>query len=434
MNKVMGICLGFALMGALGASCCKTCHELPPKAEFPTYKYDGILSIVWHKVFHPNTIFNWYTDPIFSENYIIYANKTPGQPSGIRVFHTKTGEDHPAWQKEPALLNDDKLISELCIGKLYKNVLYTSNEKSICATDLNTKHKIWQKYVSNGYSGVHRMSMLGDDPLQIYAYGNVWARTAKLDALTGERTDLVETARDPADNEYNVDDIYIQGLSAWTINPAGDTLLLFMDDSWHFVQIKGRTKAYCYNLTQKKFEWIEEDFAPTEGGYVGNGHPIIIENQKIVFQCVRSLFCFDIITGDLVWKRMPSLPEMEGYPATPVLYADGNLYARCQSGSIRCIEAQTGQVLWVTEKDYIPNPRGRMDIYQNRLYFAAWGENATHWLYCLDARTGKLLWKDKGPMKVVQCGVLIDQKTGYLYACTPWSMFCVDLHKTPTKQ
>jgi len=74
-----------------------------------------------------------------------------------------------------------------------------------------------------------------------------------------------------------------------------------------------------------------------------------------------------------------------------------------------------------------------MDVYQDKLYFAGWGKTGddASLLYCMDAKTGQLLWEDHGPANAVAQGVIIDKQTGYLYALSGWSVFCVDLNKTP---
>jgi len=52
---------------------------------------------------------------------------------------------------------------------------------------------------------------------------------------------------------------------------------------------------------------------------------------------------------------------------------------------------------------------------------------------CVDIHTDEELWQDRGPYGDIAFGVLIDQKTGYLYCNTNWSTLCVDLNKTPNK-
>ena len=74
-----------------------------------------------------------------------------------------------------------------------------------------------------------------------------------------------------------------------------------------------------------------------------------------------------------------------------------------------------------------------MAIYKDKLYCSISGGNANYYLLCVDINTGKELWRDWGAWGHIAMGVLIDQKTGYLYCYTGWATMCVDLNKTPKK-
>jgi len=57
------------------------------------------------------------------------------------------------------------------------------------------------------------------------------------------------------------------------------------------------------------------------------------------------------------------------------------------------LDAQSGQQIWNnTTVDLLPRPDGSMDICKDRLYFSAWGENASGDLVCVDIHTGQILW------------------------------------------
>jgi len=138
----------------------------------------------------------------------------------------------------------------------------------------------------------------------------------------------------------------------------------------------------------------------------------------------------DIASGELVWQH-EYLDN--GTSATRLLYYNDKLFFRMQSGDIYCYEPQTGQIAWSNGSiEAIPAPKGRMDAYKDKLYLTAYPTGGVY-LYCLSISTGELLWKDKGPAEVIQGGVIIDQKTGYLYCHSDWSVMCIDLNKSPKK-
>jgi outer membrane protein assembly factor BamB len=136
----------------------------------------------------------------------------------------------------------------------------------------------------------------------------------------------------------------------------------------------------------------------------------------------------DIASGELVWQHeyMP-----DAISSTPLLYYNGKLFSRTAKGFIYCYDAQSGQILWSNVSvEAIPAPDGRMDAYKDKLYLTA---SSGGYVYCISISTGELLWKDKGPAEVIQGGIIIDQKTGYLYCHSDWSIMCIDLNKSPKK-
>jgi outer membrane protein assembly factor BamB len=152
-----------------------------------------------------------------------------------------------------------------------------------------------------------------------------------------------------------------------------------------------------------------------------------IENDKLI---VEGIHCLNMRTGELIWQK-------EGLKVggliSPPLYHEGKFYVRHQTTSeiLLCFDAQSGQQIW---ENNTLNPApvfiGTMDIYKDRLYFSAWMGDGCY-LVCVDIHNGNLLWLDAGPYGHIGFGVHIDQKTGYLYCNTGWSLMCVDLNKTP---
>jgi hypothetical protein len=221
--------------------------------------------------------------------------------------------------------------------------------------------------------------------------------------------------------------------SAYVIG-NGDTLLYFTVSGLNFAETKSRVYAYCYNLTKKQMVWENKQFVPdrTDRDWtIPSLPPFVIENDKLIITCSKSIHCLNKNTGELIWQRQ----DLGGMAQRPPLYWEGKLYIRSGEPCILlCLDAQTGQQIWEnTTLNPIPNPDGRMAIYKDKLYFAAWGENVTYRLMCVDIHTGKLLWTDRGPYGTIAFDVLIDQKTGYLYCNTCWGTMCVDLNRTPKK-
>jgi outer membrane protein assembly factor BamB len=206
--------------------------------------------------------------------------------------------------------------------------------------------------------------------------------------------------------------------------------LFFTTSGLNFDEKKGNAHAYCYSMTKKQMMWENKQNLTPEGASPTNPPPFVIENDKLIITTNNAIHCFNRHTGKLIWQRKDlSLANK------PPLYWDGKLYIRSGDPCILlCLDAQTGEQLWINNTiNPIPAPRGRMAIYKDKLYFSAWGENATRHLACVDIHTGQELWRDRGSWDNITFDVLIDQKTGYLYCYTGWATMCIDLNKTPKK-
>ena len=215
---------------------------------------------------------------------------------------------------------------------------------------------------------------------------------------------------------------------AWTTNKENDTLLLFLTTGWNFDKVDGKVNAYCYNMTKQEMVWEKKGF--TNDKDATKYAPLVIENNKVIFQSMRAVHCMDIASGELVWQH-EYIPN--DITSTSLLYYNDKLFSRTGGGLIYCHDAQSGQILWSnTSIEAFPAPDGRMDAYKDKLYLTAYPTGGVY-LYCLSISTGELLWKDKGPAEVIQGGVIIDQKTGYLYCHSDWSVMCIDLNKSPKK-
>jgi outer membrane protein assembly factor BamB len=427
-NRIIYIISSLVFCCALNTACDKK----PILPEGLGTEYKTKLEVVWTRYFHSDKIGGeLFLDPIFWNDYVIISSSHGShytKQRGIRVLHKATGEDHPVWGHEPGGVVDyGHFIECIHIGGQNNNILFTGYSQYLYAVDLNTGQRVW-KHTHGNNIGINKFSMLGNVPFQIYkpytgGLSTSWCRIAKCDINTGEKTDLVETWMED-DYEFLLDP------PTWTTNETGDTLIMFLYGGWNFQLVKGLVKAYCYNITQKRMEWEKRDFVAGEDACFNI--PIIINNNKVVFQAAKSLYCFDISSGDLIWKYNPT--PMESYSGTPMLYRDEKLYIRCVSGKVTCLNAQTGAMLWKTRNEYIPAPNGRMDIYNGKLYLAAWGDNVEFYLYCLSAENGDFIWQDKGPFNKISGGVTIDQNTGYLYCTNNREIMCIDLNKSPKEE
>jgi outer membrane protein assembly factor BamB len=403
----------------------------PPATEPPEEEYPTNLEVIWEAFFHSDGYGDYFLDyAIAGEQYLVLANifdRTNNKPRGIGVYNMQTGQRHSAWQSDPggifAITEHENLLDCKVAGK-NKDIILIYSGKNLFAYSLHTGQRMWNLDMNN-VSGLPRISVATDHVFIAYGPAGYslspsWYRLAIVDVYSGKKTDVMQlTIEDNYEFAINPPSAYVDG---------GDTLLYFTEGGYNFTTRDGREYAYCYNMTKRQMLWKTERIDRDASSY--QPPPFVIDNDKLIVTTLFAVHCLNRQTGEVIWQK-DGLALAESSP----LYHEGKIYVRSGDPSILfCLDAQSGQMLWKnTTLNPLPAPDGNMAVYKDRLYFSAWGDNATHHLGCVDVHTGEELWNDRGPYGNIGFGVLIDQKTGYLYCNTNWSTLCVDLNKTPNK-
>ena len=125
-------------------------------------------------------------------------------------------------------------------------------------------------------------------------------------------------------------------------------------------------------------------------------------------------------TPNVLWNFSTSGNGVNSSPAV----VDDRLYVGSENGNIYCLNAQTGQQIWVNFK-ITTSFRSSPAVSNGFLYIC----DARDVVYCLDAQTGKINWTFSR-----DDGVLADAKSssptvvnGYVYICSGSnSLFCLD--------
>jgi outer membrane protein assembly factor BamB len=101
------------------------------------------------------------------------------------------------------------------------------------------------------------------------------------------------------------------------------------------------------------------------------------------------LYAFDAQTGDLLWKTAAT--SMFFYCMT---YYNGRIYFGGLDNNLNCWDANTGELLWTY------NPQtwyGQWSLVLGAAHGMIYGKNQDTYLYAINADTGQLVWRAKGP-------------------------------------
>jgi len=432
MRQLLLFILFFQFLLTTG-SCQKPPEPIIPKPNpttFPTY-----LEVLWEAFWRNSDSTGGYVWDyvVANEQYLVLANTYDSDgrtPRGIGVYNMQTGQRHSAWQNDPGGIfgvSEWENINDCKVAGKNNEIILIYSKLDLFAYNLHTGQRIWKFSIPTNAYGRPKMSAQGDYAFISYGRSALWYRLAMIDVYSGQKRDVLQLEiEDNYEFDINPPSAYVMG--------NGDTILFFTTDAGNFETLQDRRYTYCYNLTKKQMEWINKPLATEEMSLsvsASQPPPYLIENDKLIVVGRKMIWCLNQHTGEMIWER----DELFTTGCNP-LYHEGKLYIRANNPCILlCLDAQTGQTIWEnTFLDPLPAIQGAMDIYKDKLYFSADGTTKKFSLVCVDIHNGNVLWTDRGPGKVgFAYGVLIDQKTGYLYCNTGWSTLCVDLNKTPRK-
>lgn len=287
--------------------------------------------------------------------------------------------------------------------------------------DLNTGNKLWEKAL-NDADYLHYSSSYGPYFfLTRREKNNAWAELIALDAKIGAEKVIL--------HEETADDYEDFFLPAATTLPNGDTLLVFSKR-----KNKGAESfVYAFNLTADSLVWKADNISgaiPANEGIIADGY--------YIFQGYKAISCLDIQTGDILWSDEPVANINDNLTGRKNLYFGGKLLVNNEYGELFCYDVSSGTILWENKESMLyPEMHEIMSYYKDRIYLYAMynsslPEKERNALRCISANTGEVLWTTNGPEEArFGQGLNIDRSSGYLYITNSISAFCIDLNQDP---
>ena len=160
--------------------------------------------------------------------------------------------------------------------------------------------------------------------------------------------------------------------------------------------------AWKIELPPLEAAWPNQPQLQFDVGY----QPVVAGGIMFVASSANdSVTAYELKTGKQRWRFFAEGP-IRFAPAA----SEGNVYFSCDDGYLYCLQASSGKLLWKfrgapTDRKIIGNKRlisawparGAPVVKQGKVYFAAsiWPFMGT-FVYAIDAQTGKLIWKNSG--------------------------------------
>lgn len=378
--------------------CCQSFACQPPTPPLPPV-IDTTPQPLWSQARDGGSgVYGWFPQFIYGNNLITYTKKN-GR-AYIVALNKDNGREIWAWSdllipQEEAKTDAVHIYDDICVWKA-RNRVYAIN--------LLTGQTVWKHTIitnagfnTDGIAGLgNRFLIHGWDPIYFSGFvhtGNIIANpTLKLPYRTlHAQTTVFLNSRSNLLTQANINDT-LAVLPYGT--PEGGTATLFT----------------IYNLTQNKEIYTKTIPGDTSGAF---GPPPTVFNGKIYSPSGTVILCFDLQTGNELWRTRFSSVDASG-----LVIANNKIYSSNENGNTYCLDTETGKILWQTRTR---GGASRPFFMNGVIYFTSIADGH---LYGLDAETGAILMKIDDPRGGIGFGDMVAGADGKIYANTYTHLYC----------
>lgn len=187
-------------------------------------------------------------------------------------------------------------------------------------------------------------------------------------------------------------------------NEKGEKILLYLYERVIYTPSQRHIDLVRFNITKDSLEWKVSDFGYTFES--GTETSPIIKDERLYVHLVRDILCFDLHTGELLWKNEYNFTNFD---LTNFIINDGILNSISDEGHVVGIDIETGQ-----QKYFFDNGAmgGGITYYDGRLFYAS--ED----LFILNHQTGEVMHEIRtknGGGAFFRNKVVIDEETEIMY-------------------
>jgi outer membrane protein assembly factor BamB len=374
--------------------------------------------VIWQKpllVFGGDTLSSRSIDPIIYNDKIIHGS-LPNIGQNSETFYLRDAEDGTKeWE-----WNDDSFGQTPFTRAQYIDTdnFVLSNGLGVYVIDILTGQKKWNTSINNPRP-------------RIDGFDNQIFYTSKSSSLNPDTCRLIYSDVNTSDWKTILtfskqdDGNYAPGIEppiSWQ-NDDNETILFFQNRSYNFSIGDGKIDLYAYNLDQELIEWQHLDVE--ENGNSSIFKPILYDD-KVFFQGAKSIFCYNIKSGDLLWKKTFG---SDGLLTCNSVIAEDKIILNGTLKHVYALNLETGDLIWDNE-DASSENSGNMVYYKDHVYFISEGNGK---LYGVNTLNGETILEMDSPNDTgsngvgFKSGIVINPNLNYLYASDNYFFMCIKL-------
>jgi outer membrane protein assembly factor BamB len=406
----------------LVASTCKKHDELSTLTPFPGFDDPTIvpLDTIWRRMIDSISFDVASITPIInSKGDIIVSNfGTRLNREPIMLFDGKTGEKKWEWQDyfrdEIGFFNRKHLVDN--------DILVLGAYNATYALDMVTGQTLWRHFMPTGYGSPF---IFKDDRGYVYHifsgedgdFSNYIYRT-RINQLNWE---LICTLKDSINLHFSR---RMPENISFTYNTKGEQLMLFTLTLFN-TSIDGNTFLACYNINEKKYEWVRNYYQDyNEWGHT-NMH--VYNNMIVAYAYLgnhRYLTGINLENGNIEWKQ-----RIERSGVGLFTFNDKVISTLNGENPVRCYDSKTGQIIW--EQKFTPEilqelnfSFGDVTIYKNYLF-----STQCKRLVVLNLIDGNVVYNERISTGCLEYGAVVDEHNKTFFVVDGTYINCYKLPK-----
>ena len=387
-----------------------SCKKEPSdsNSEMPGY-------VKWELEIPKNDDFITIWDPIVNDDLLII----PIDDQGILLAVNKeTGDEVWRWTDARDTYDGADGFAEK--SYIFDGILIVCQNNLTYGIDILNGQTLWHdrsEYSAlsfvYGYNDMFVRMYLEHQEQRILSLGNVY---------TGEFEELYRTEREDSFNiSSNIPMLFEHsGKTYVTFNSikALSTNDGYIQDTW----------VNLIDIETKELIWSSDTIPKDYQLDVTAGLRPIYHQGKIMF-CSRSIFAYDLESGELVWRDNSHTNTFAWN--THLTAADGKVFGNNENGYMIALDVENGEELWRTDTG---GTGSRIEYYDEKVYINEITRSGASYLMVLDANTGEILYDIPSPYEVFGENhwywddvITVDKETGLIYTADHNKVMCIEL-------
>jgi hypothetical protein len=365
-----GVCL--ALMTGCTKPPVEPCDPMPCDS-IPDTRL-GLLDTLWTTNIDPQTRISLNFGTFYQNGHVLIGYSPDPSSAGLLIVNP----DNPTSKNYFITQNVDNFGSMHPVPDRQEMILQTSGWSSrigIPDAEHKQQHQFTLGWSSNTFGSVIGQYFFNSRRSE--NHDTCYLIRASVDDLT--RWDTVYTlvqGLQTGDSRPNV-----QSYNLWIHPQTGDSILVMQ----HRMAFPTRADVLAFNLSKREVVWKHENLTPDGNS---NHQPIFIHDNKAYFGGSKVFYCFDLITGKILWtfddpegKTTFMIHKTDFCPTTNsiIVRAGGNLYSFIPN---------TGSLNWSVFIDG-DSSSGSPSVYNGIIYITS---NLK--VMAIRASDGKILWRE----------------------------------------